>query len=40
MHGFGASAPIKDLMGKFGFTPEKILAAARKTMSRAKEAAQ
>jgi len=29
MHGFGASAPIKDLMTKFGFTPEKVLAAAK-----------
>ena len=27
MHTFGASAPIKDLLTKFGFTPEKVLAA-------------
>ena len=26
---FGASAPIKDLMTKFGFTPEKVVAAAK-----------
>ena len=31
MHTFGASAPIKDLMTKFGFTPEKVLAAAQAT---------
>ncbi len=29
MHTFGSSAPIKDLLTKFGFTPEKVLAAAR-----------
>jgi transketolase len=29
MHTFGSSAPIKDLMTKFGFTPEKVLAAAK-----------
>ncbi len=29
MHGFGASAPIKDLMTNFGFTPEAIVAAAK-----------
>jgi transketolase len=29
MHTFGSSAPIKDLMKKFGFTPDKILAAAK-----------
>jgi len=29
MPGFGASAPIKDLMTRFGFTPEKVLEAAR-----------
>ena len=29
MHAFGSSAPIKDLMTKFGFTPEKIVAAAK-----------
>ena len=29
MHSFGSSAPIKDLMKKFGFTPEKVLAAAK-----------
>ncbi|MFB0492387.1 transketolase [Methylobacterium sp. OAE515] len=29
MHTFGASAPIKDLQTKFGFTPEKVLEAAK-----------
>lgn len=29
MQTFGASGPIKDLMTKFGFTPEKVLAAAK-----------
>jgi len=40
MHGFGASAPIKALMTKFGLTPEKVLAAAKTTMSKAKEASK
>jgi transketolase len=29
MHTFGASAPLKDLKTKFGFTPEAVVAAAR-----------
>ncbi len=29
MHSFGASAPLGALLTKFGFTPEKVLAAAR-----------
>ena len=29
MNTFGASAPLKDLLQKFGFTPEKVLDAAR-----------
>jgi transketolase len=29
MHGFGASAPAKDLMKEFGFTPEKVAEAAK-----------
>jgi transketolase len=40
MHTLGSSAPIKDLMNKFGFTPDKVLAAARKQMAMAKEKAQ
>jgi transketolase len=29
MHTFGASAPLKELQRKFGFTPEKIVEAAK-----------
>ena len=29
MRSFGASAPLKDLQKKFGFTPEQVVAAAR-----------
>ena len=36
MHTFGASAPIKDLQKKFGFTPEKVLEAARDQIARHK----
>jgi transketolase len=34
MHTFGSSAPIKDLMTKFGFSPEKIVAAAKDQIAR------
>jgi transketolase len=34
MHRFGASAPIKDLQKKFGFTAENIVEAARKAMGK------
>jgi transketolase len=33
MHTFGASAPIKELQEKFGFTPNRILAVARSMVS-------
>jgi transketolase len=36
MHRFGASAPIKDLQKKFGFTTDHVLAAAREAIARAK----
>jgi transketolase len=36
MHRFGASAPAKDLFRKFGFTPEKVVEAAREAMARSK----
>jgi transketolase len=36
MTGFGASAPIKDLMTKFGFTSDKLLEAARLQLARAR----
>jgi transketolase len=34
MHTFGASAPIKDLIRKFGFTPDKIVEAAKAQIAR------
>ncbi len=36
MHTFGSSAPIKDLMKKFGFTPEKVLAAAKEQIAKSR----
>ncbi len=35
MHTFGASAPVKELQRKFGFTPEKVLSAARSLLKAA-----
>jgi len=35
MHSFGASAPIADLLKKFGFTAENVLSAAREQLARA-----
>jgi transketolase len=35
MHTFGSSAPLKDLQTKFGFTPEKVLAAAKDQLAKA-----
>ena len=34
MRRFGASAPIKDLQRKFGFTTENVVAMARKAMGK------
>ncbi len=34
MRSFGASAPLKDLLKKFGFTPEDVVAAAREQLTR------
>jgi transketolase len=34
MSTFGSSAPIQDLLTKFGFTPQKVLAAAREQIAR------
>ena len=34
MHTFGASAPVKDVEAKFGFTPERVITAARAQLSR------
>ena len=36
MHRFGASAPLKDLLKKFGFTTENVVSAARQAMAQAK----
>ena len=35
MHTFGSSAPLKDVMTKFGFTPEKVVETAREVLERA-----
>ncbi len=34
MHTFGSSAPLKDVLGEFGFTPERVLETARETLKR------
>jgi len=34
MHSFGASAPVKDVLKKFGFTPDKVLQAAKEQIAR------
>jgi transketolase len=36
MRSFGASAPLKDLLKKFGFTPEHVVAAAREQLRQAR----
>ncbi len=33
---FGASAPLKDLLAKFGFTPAKVIAAAKEQIAKSK----
>ena len=35
MHTFGSSAPLKDVMNEFGFTPDKVAEAARGAIDRA-----
>jgi transketolase len=35
MHTFGSSAPLKDVMNEFGFTPDKVADAARGAIERA-----
>jgi transketolase len=37
MKTFGASAPLKELQRKFGFTPEQIVAAVKRQIARAKQ---
>jgi transketolase len=34
MHSFGASAPLKDLLKKFGFSADIVVAAAREAMGK------
>jgi len=34
MHTFGRSAPLKDLLMKYGFTPDRVLAAAKEQIAR------
>ena len=36
MRSFGASAPLKDLQKKFGFTPDDVVAAAKEQLARAR----
>jgi transketolase len=36
MHTFGASAPLKELQKKFGFSPDKIVEAAREAIAQSK----
>jgi transketolase len=36
METFGASAPLKELQKKFGFTPENIIAAAKEQIAKAR----
>jgi transketolase len=34
MHTFGASAPLRELQRKFGFTPDRVASAAREVLGR------
>jgi transketolase len=34
MHSFGASAPLKDLLKKFGFLPETVVAAVKEVLGK------
>jgi transketolase len=36
MHTFGASAPLKELQKKFGFTPDRVVAAAKEQLAAAR----
>jgi len=36
MHTFGASAPLKELQKKFGFTPDAVIAAAKEAIAKSK----
>ena len=34
MHTFGSSAPLKDLLHKFGFTPERVVQVAKEQLAK------
>jgi transketolase len=34
MHSFGASAPLKDVLKKFGFLPDKVIATAKEALGK------
>ena len=34
MHSFGASAPLKDVLKKFGFLPENVVAAVKEVLGK------
>jgi transketolase len=36
MHTFGASAPLKELQKKFGFTPDAVVAAAKEEIAKSR----
>jgi transketolase len=37
MHTFGASAPLKQLLTKFGFTPDRVAEVARERVAAARQ---
>jgi transketolase len=37
MHTFGSSAPLKEVLTEFGFTPERVAQTAREVLSRSEE---
>ena len=37
MHTFGSSAPLKDVLDEFGFTPEKVVETAREVLARQRQ---
>jgi transketolase len=36
MHTFGASAPLKELQKKFGFTPDAVVSAAKEEIAKSR----
>jgi transketolase len=40
MHTFGASAPLKDVQQKFGFTPDRVVAACKEQLAEARVGAR